>query len=91
MYLQELITEKKIKHPGLHSLKPKFQVEVLSTKRCTFVNRSFIVYGQNYGILFPTVSKKVQELTHLRENSKQTCSQKLTTKKLLVPHIKCLS
>ena len=33
MYLQKLITEKKIKHPGLHSSKTKFLLEVPSTKR----------------------------------------------------------
>ena len=45
MYLQELITEKKIIHPWLHSSKAKFQLEITSTKRCTFPNRSFSVYG----------------------------------------------
>ena len=59
MYLQELITEKKIKHSGLCSSKAEFQLEVPSTKRCTFADRSFSVYDPNYGILFPTGSRKL--------------------------------
>ena len=64
---QRLITEKKIKHPGLHSWKTKFLLEIPSTKRYTFAERSFSVYAQNFGILFAIVSKKAKQLTFLKE------------------------
>ena len=84
MYLQKLIAEKKIKHAGLHSSKVKLQLEVPFTKRYTFADRSFSVYmAQNFGILFTTVLKKIKQLTHLRQNLKHICSQKLTTQKNL--------
>ena len=60
MYIQELITEKKIKHPRLHSSKAKFQLEVPSTKRCTFANRSFSVYGPK---LWNTPPNSIKEIT----------------------------
>ena len=45
IYLQKLITEKMIKHSRLHSSKTKFLLEVPFTKRHTYADRSFIVYG----------------------------------------------
>ena len=58
MYLQKLITEKKIKHPGLRSSKNKLLLEVPSTKRHTFAKRSFSVYGRK---LWNTLPNSVKE------------------------------
>ena len=58
MYLQKLIIEKKEKHPGLHSSKNKFLLEVPSTERHTFSDRSFSVYGPKLWNTFPNSIKE---------------------------------
>ena len=58
--LQELIMGKKIKHPGLHSSKTKFQLEVSSNKSCTFADKSFSVYGLK---LWNTLPNSIKEST----------------------------
>ena len=59
MYLQELIREKKIKLPGLHSSKAKFQLEVPFTKKmhiCQHISE----YGPK---LWHTLPNSIKEST----------------------------
>ena len=56
IYLQKLITERKIKQSWIAFLKTKLLLEVPSTNRYTYM-------ALNFGILSPTVSKKAKQLT----------------------------
>ena len=70
MYLQRLITEKKIKHPGLHSSKTKLLLEVPSTKRHTFAKRSFSVYGPKLWNTLPNSVKESRTIDPFKRNLK---------------------
>ena len=80
MYLQKLITEKKIKNWITFF---KFQVPTGGSlyQKYTFVDRSFGVHGQKLWNALPNSIKEIKQMTHLRENLKHICSQKLTPKK----------
>ena len=68
MCLQKLITERKVKHSGLHSSKTKFLLEVPSTKRHVSAERLFSVYGPKRCNIYQILSKKAKQLTHSKEN-----------------------
>ena len=67
MYLQNLITKKKIKHPGLCSSETKLLLEVPSTKRHTFAKRSFSVYGPKLWNTLPNSVKESKTTIHSKE------------------------
>ena len=70
MYLQKLITKKKIMHPGLHSSKTKLLLEVPSTKRYTFAKRSFSVYGPKLCNTLPNSVKESRTINTFKGNLK---------------------
>ena len=70
MYLQRLITEKKIKHPGLHSSITKHLLEVPAIKRHTFTERSFSVYGPKLWNTLPNSIKESKTIDIFKTNLK---------------------
>ena len=70
MYLQKLITEKRIKHPGLHSSKTKLLLEVPATKRHMFAERSFSVYGPKLWNTLPDSVKESETIDTFKRNLK---------------------
>ena len=92
MYLQKLITEKKINHPGLHSSKTNFLLEVPSTKRHTFAKRSFSVYGPKLWNTLPHSAEESKTIDTFKGKLKTYLFiiSKKETKKTPI-HIKCLS
>ena len=91
VYLQKLITEKKIKHTRLHSSKTKFLLEIPSTKRHTFAERSFSVYGPKLWNTLPNSVKESKTIDTFKGKLKTYLFPKLITKKKRKNLVKCLS
>ena len=70
MYVQKLITKKKIEHPGLCSSRTKLLLEVLATKRHTFAERSFSVYGPKLWNTLPDSVKESKTIDTYKRNLK---------------------
>ena len=70
MYLQRLITKKKIKHPGLWSSITKHLLEVPTTTRHTFAERSFSVYGPKLWNTLPSSIKESKTIDIFKTNLK---------------------
>ena len=70
MYLQRFITKKKIKHPGLHSSRTKLLLEVPSTKRHTFAERAFSMYGPKLWNTLPNSIRESKTIDIFKRNLK---------------------